>query len=103
MGEMVVGQIVMGEIVPMQNAGCVSSRSPAADDDDGVSARSRDVIRLWNAMRAQERALQSTSTSTSTSAPQAQAELFALRRRLQQAFAERDRLIASLRSRGAGD
>lgn len=99
MGEMVVGQIVMGEIVPMQNAGCVSSRSPAADDDDGVSARSRDVIRLWNAMRAQERALQSTSTS----APQAQAELFALRRRLQQAFAERDRLIASLRSRGAGD
>ncbi len=96
-----MGEIVLGEIVPMQNAGCVSSRSPAADDDDGVSARSRDVIRLWNAMRAQERALQ--STSTSTSAPQAQAELFALRRRLQQAFAERDRLIASLRSRGAGD
>lgn len=92
----------MGEIVRMQNARCPSSRNaaslvPAADDRDGVSARSREVIRLWNRLRAQERTLECAS------APQAQAELFALRRRLQQAFAERDRLIASLRSRGEGD
>ncbi len=90
-----MGENVMGEIVRMQNA--PPHPIPAADDADGVSARSREVIRLWNRMRAQERALKSAS------APQAQAELFALRRRLQQAFAERDRLIARLRVRGAGD
>jgi hypothetical protein len=45
-----------------------------------LAGKTREIIRLWNSMRAQERA----GTS---------AEVFALRKQLQHALADRDQLV----------
>ena len=49
-----------------------------------LAGKTQDIIRLWNAMRAQER-------------EGATAQLFALRNELRRALAERDRLVQALR------
>jgi hypothetical protein len=81
----------MNEIVRLPTARPCPQIAPSVDGA-AVTMQSREVIRLWNRMRAQERALQAVRTAS------AQAELFAMRRQLQQALATRDRLIAAARS-----
>ncbi|MEW6644357.1 MAG: hypothetical protein AB1586_27910 [Pseudomonadota bacterium] len=51
-----------------------------------LAGKTQDIIRLWNAMRAQEREGATT-------------QLFALRNELRRALAERDRLVQALRHR----
>lgn len=86
-----MNEIVMSEIVHLPSAGPIHHSAPSVDGA-AVTVQSREVIRLWNRMRAHERALQAART------PAAEAELFVLRRQLQHALAQRDRLIAATRS-----
>ncbi|MGO4715315.1 hypothetical protein [Bradyrhizobium sp. 2TAF24] len=51
-----------------------------------LAGKTQDIIRLWNAMRAEER-------------DGATAQLFVLRNELHRALAERDRLVQQLRHR----
>lgn len=81
----------MSEIVRLPILRRCRQSAPAVDSA-AVTVQSREVIRLWNRMRAQERAV------LAARSPAAQAELFALRRQLHQALAQRDRLIAATRS-----
>jgi len=63
----------------------------SASDDHGVARQTREIIRLWNALRTEEQALLERPGSD------ARARVFAVRRQLQQALARRDRLVAGIR------
>lgn len=61
-----------------------------------LTGKTREIIRLWNSMRAYEREMQ-----TSPQPDRSTAKVLDIRRELQRALAERDRLIEASRSSAA--